>query len=70
MATYNEIQSWVKAKHGWIPKTCWIAHCKEIVGLPVSNAPNRKSDSRMVPCPAEKQEAILSAFQHFGMLDC
>lgn len=43
-ATYKEIQNWVRQNHGFLPKTCWIAHCKELYGLPVSNAPNRQSD--------------------------
>jgi len=34
MATYNQIQEWIKEKYGFTVKTCWIAHAKEIcVGL-------------------------------------
>ena len=33
--TYLEIQKWVYRRHGFIPKTCWIAHCKELCGLPL-----------------------------------
>ena len=70
MATYRELQDWVKQNHGWLPKTCWIAHCKELANLPVRKAPNRQDiEKRMVPCPNEKQEVILSAFRHFGMMD-
>ena len=35
MATYEEIQDYIKQKYGFTPKTCWIAHVKEICGLPV-----------------------------------
>jgi len=67
-ATYQEIGKWVKQEFGFTPKTCWIAHCKEIYGLPLGPAPNRQGDERVEPCPAEKRAAIKKAFQHFGML--
>ncbi len=69
-ATYGEIKSWVRERYGWQPKSCWIAHCKELAGLPVSRAPNRQGTGteRAEPCPPEKQEAIFSAFRHFKML--
>jgi hypothetical protein len=67
-ATYKEIQKWVKQEFGFKPKNCWIAHCKEIHGLPRRKAPNRQGSERVVPCPPEKQPTIKKAFQHFGML--
>ena len=67
MATYQEIAKRVKATHGWEPKTCWIAHCKELKGLPVRRAPNRATDVRQVPCPVDRRPAIYDAFRHFGM---
>ena len=39
MATYKEIQSYVKEKYGFLPKTCWIAHMKKVCGIPVKNSP-------------------------------
>ena len=68
MATYQQIQDWVKVKHGVVPKTCWIAHCKELAGLPVRAAPNRKGKQREVPCPRVMREPIMGAFRHFGMI--
>ena len=35
MATYKEIQGYVKETYGFLPKTCWIAHMKELCGIPV-----------------------------------
>ena len=67
MATYAEIQDWVKKKYGWEPKTCWIAHCKELYGLPVGRAHNRTGKKREVPCPEDKKPAIFAAFRHFKM---
>lgn len=67
MATYKQIQQFVKINSGFVPKTCWIAHMKELCGLPVETAANRIDEDRQVPCPLDKQDAIRSAFQHFGM---
>ena len=41
MATYAEIQKVVRAKHGFVPKTCWIAHVKSDFSLTNRTAPNR-----------------------------
>jgi len=38
LATYLEIQRWVEEEFGFTPETCWIAHCKELYGLPVDRA--------------------------------
>ena len=69
MATYHQIQKYIRAKYGYQPKTCWIADVKEQVGLPVRRAWNRLSNERQVPCPSEKVAAILDAFRHFGMIE-
>lgn len=69
MATYKEIQNYVKETYGFIPKTCWIAHVKEECGISVKNAPNRiLADKREKPCPLEKMEYIKNALIHFGMI--
>ena len=68
MATYAEIEEWIRERYGWRPKTCWIAHCKEIAGLDRRDAPNRRGRDRLVPCPREKRAAIIQAFRHFKML--
>ncbi|WP_431090319.1 hypothetical protein [Paenibacillus sp. 8b26] len=69
MATYKQIQEYVKQKHGYVPKTCWIAHMKEICGLNPKVSPNRNSvDQRVHPCPLGKQESIKESFQYFNML--
>ena len=68
MATYRQIQEWVKQEYGWTPKSCWIAHCKELRGLARRDAPNRRGGERRVPCPRNKRDPIFSAFRHFMML--
>ena len=67
MATYSQIQQWVAREYGWQPKSCWIAHCKELKGLSLGIAPNRQGIDRRVPCPDHKQAAIFHAFRNFGM---
>lgn len=68
MASYEEIQQYVKQKYGFVPKTCLVAHAKEIFGIPVYKAPNRiESDLRVNPCPEDKLHAIKDAFRYFGM---
>jgi hypothetical protein len=65
IVTYKEIQAYVKDKYGCSVKTCWIAHAKELAGLPVKSAPNRISkDFRTNPCPDDKKEIILDAFRY------
>jgi hypothetical protein len=67
--TYKVIQRWVKDKFGFVPKTCWIAHLKELLGMPVRVAPNRvRLDSRSNPCPEHRKAALFAAFIHFGII--
>ncbi|MDR0914619.1 MAG: hypothetical protein LBM65_05605 [Oscillospiraceae bacterium] len=69
MATYKEIQAYVKSTYGFTPKTCWIAHMKEVCGLPVKMANNRYSpDNREKPCPLEKMQPIKETFRYFKMI--
>lgn len=69
MATYKEIQEYVKEKYNKTIKTCWIAAMKEKLGLPKRRAYNRISeDSRVYPCPAEYEKYIENAFKHFEMI--
>lgn len=69
MASYKEIQNYIKDKYGITPQTCWIAHMKEKLGLPKRNASNRISeDTRVKPCPHEYEKYIEDAFKHFGMI--
>lgn len=52
MATYKQIQEYVKDNHGYTAKTCWIAHMKEVSGLQPRMSPRRHSPHKRVhPCP-------------------
>ena len=68
MATYAQIQEWVKINEGFTVKTCWIAHMKELCGLNPRRAPTRQGKKRVYPCPDDKKPAIKKAFRHFGMI--
>lgn len=69
MATYKEISNYVHEKFGYTPKTCWIAHVKELCGVPISPAPNRISPTeRARPCPEEKRPQIEAALRNFGII--
>jgi hypothetical protein len=69
MATYKQIDEHVRSKLRRSAKTCWIAHCKELKGLPVRRAHNRKNDTRQVPCnDLEMRKAIFDAFRQFEMI--
>lgn len=69
MATYMDIQQYVRKIYGFQPKPCWPAHVKELCGIPVKVSPRRISPSkRQVPCPPEKAKYIKEAFHHFNMV--
>jgi hypothetical protein len=69
MATDTEIKKFVQHHHGFIPKTGWIAHVKEVHGIPTLRGANRVRRNRDIePCPPEKREAIEEALRHFDMI--
>jgi hypothetical protein len=69
MATYKEIQNNVKAVYGKSVKTCWIAHVKELNGLPMRKASNRISKSvRKYECPTDIRPMIESSMRTLGLL--
>ena len=62
MATYKEIQKHVKQNFGYLPKSCWIAHAKEICGLNPKISSNRYDiNKRVCPCPVNKIDDIKQA---------
>jgi hypothetical protein len=69
VATYKEIQGYVRAKEKFVPQTCWIAHVMSEFRLTRRTAPNRiDPDARAKPCPADKRQAIVDALRHFRMI--
>ena len=69
MATYKEIQTQVRERNGFVPKSCWIAHVLSDHGRTGKPSPNRISPTdRKHPCPANKRPAIEEALRHFRMI--
>ena len=69
MATYRQIQDDIRKRHGRTVKTCWIAHVKELNGLPLRAAPNRHARSkREVPCPPKFRPLIEASMRRLRML--
>lgn len=69
MATYAEVQKLVSDPYDRSVKTCWIAHVKEMNGLPLRKAPNRQSPAwRVEPCPDWARPMIEDAMRRLGML--
>jgi hypothetical protein len=69
MATDVEIQKFVQRHHGFIPKTGWIVHVKEVHGIATLRGAKRaRRDRDIEPCPPEKREAIEEALRHFGVI--
>lgn len=67
MATYKQFQEYAKFQKSYTPKTCWIAHDKELTGLPVKKSICKKGE-RKHPCPKEKPQDIQEAFIFYKML--
>ncbi|MGF6758233.1 hypothetical protein P3T16_005654 [Paraburkholderia sp. GAS42] len=65
MATYKDIQDYVKTEHGIVVQTCWIAHVKELCGLTLRSG---RATMRIKPCPPQWRQAIEEAMRHFFWL--
>ena len=65
--TYRQIQASVKETAGFVPKRDWIAHVKELNGLPLKHTHKRRT-KRLEPCPVAKRKAIEDALRRFGFL--
>lgn len=69
MATYKQIQIYVKEKYDCSIKTCWIADLKEQFGISIRTASNRSTKTKRVyPCPVKHKGKIIDAFNHFEMV--
>jgi hypothetical protein len=70
MATYKDIQAYIKVNKNIYVKTCWIADVKDKHGLSKRIAYNRISKtSKVSPCPEKYISVIEEAFMFFNMLN-
>jgi len=69
MATYKDIQDYVKSNYGYVPKTCWIADVKSRHSLTTRKAANRISaTNREHPCPPHRVVEIEQTLSFFNMI--
>ena len=68
MATYKDIQKYVRKQYGYMPKTCWIADVKDQAGIPIREAPNRSGPDRKNPCPPRRVPHIMAALKYFNTI--
>ena len=65
-ATYAQIIECVKRQFGFVPKSSWMAHVKELNGLRVGRNRNR-ARARQVQCPP-KLEPIEQCMRRLGVI--
>ena len=67
--TYKNIKHWILDKYGFKVSTLYIAQIKDKVGLEKRKNYNPGSGEGKVPiCPPAKEDAIMDAFRHFGLI--
>ena len=64
MATYAEIQKFVQRHHGFIPKTGWIAHVKEVHGVPT----RRGGSIVIVTSSRARPKSVRRSKRRFGIV--
>ena len=67
-ATYTEIKEYVQEHYGFKVSSKYIGQVKEKCGLEKRENYNKgNGKSKELICPPEKEEAIIKAFEYFGM---
>lgn len=68
-ATYSEIKAYILEKYGLKVSSLYIAQIKDKCGFEKRDNYNiGEGKSKELICPPEKEQAIMDAFRHFGML--
>jgi hypothetical protein len=69
-ATYEQIKAYVLEQTGLKVSSLYIAQIKKKCGLNVGENYNlsKSENVRQSQCTPEKEEAIMQAFKHFGMI--
>lgn len=69
-ATYGDISDWVKKEYGMHVSNLYIAQVKRKLGFDMGENYNKGAEGHRVPnCPKEKEEAIMAALKHFGVIE-
>lgn len=67
--TYGNVKKWINEKYGFNVTNLYIGQVKSKLGLEKRLNYNVGSGEGRVPnCPQEKEEAIIEAFKHFGLI--
>lgn len=68
-ATYQKIKDYVKDKYGVNVSSLYIAQIKDKCGLDKERTDDNTDNKYHVPrCSKEKEEVIMDAFRHFGLI--
>lgn len=68
-ATYSEIKAYILEKYGLKVSSLYIAQIKDKCGFEKRDNYNiGEGKSKELICPPEKEQAIMDAFRHFGVL--
>ena len=69
-ATYEQIQAYVLEQTGLKVSSLYIAQIKKKCGLDVGENfnPAKSENVRQPQCTPEKEDAIMQAFRHFGII--
>ena len=69
-ATYEQIKAYVLEQTGLKVSSLYIAQIKKKCGLDVSENFNlaKSENARQPQCTPEKEDAIMQAFRHFGII--
>ncbi len=68
--TYENIKEYILGKYVFKVSTLYIAQIKRKCGLELGENYNKskKENSKVPECSKEKEEAIMDALRHFGMI--
>ena len=69
--TYEKIRAYVLEKYGFKVSNLYIAQTKDKCGLDkrLNYNLSKKDDPHVPECPKEKEDAIMDAFRHFGLIE-
>lgn len=64
------IQEYIKEKYGFQVHTLYLAQVRAKYGIQVHESYGEKGNCKRSPseCPKYKEEAIIDAFRHFGLI--
>lgn len=69
-ATYEQIKDYVREQTGFRVSTLYISQVKRKRGLEVGESYNKpkSEDVRQPQCTPEKEEAVMQALRHYGII--